>query len=105
MDAVFLQLRQNCTDFLAYAKAATVVPTERLARFMFDIANAIDQSWWAAGTVMAASGGTAIFLNNPIQRAVRDLMAIRMHPAANLGSTARDCGRLAFTLENAAPNV
>jgi hypothetical protein len=30
---------------------------------------------------------------------MRDLMAIRLHPAANLGGTSRDYGRLAFTFE------
>lgn len=53
--------------------------------------------------VMAASGGTTLFLDNPLQRAVRDLMAIRVHPAGNLGKASRSYGRLAFGLENQDP--
>jgi len=98
MDAVRLQLHENFSELLKYAETMTLVPTSRLARYMFDIARAIDQSWRSASIVMAASGGTAILLDNPIQRAMRDLMAIRLHPAANLGSTSREYGRLAFTL-------
>jgi len=82
-----------------YAATMTLVPTSRIARYMFDIARAIDQSWRGGSIVMAASGGTAISLDNPIQRALRDLMALRLHPAANLGTTSRDYGRLAFTSE------
>lgn len=100
MDAVRLQLHENFNELSKYAETMTLVPTNRLARYMFDIARAIDQSWRSGGIVMAASGGTAILLDNPIQRAMRDLMAIRLHPAANLGSTSRDYGRLAFTSED-----
>jgi hypothetical protein len=53
---------------------------------------------------MAASGGTAIFLDNPLQRAVRDLLAIRVRPAGNLGKASRSYGRLAFGLENQDPS-
>lgn len=100
MDAVRLQLHENFDELSKYAETMTLVPNNRLARYMFDIARAIDQSWRSGGRVMAASGGTAIMLDNPIQRAMRDLMAIRLHPAANLGSTSRDYGRSAFTSED-----
>jgi len=88
---------------MAQARAGTLTPLEQRARYRFDASRAIDEAWQAGNMVMAASGGTAIFLDNPLQRAVRDLLAIRVHPAGNLGKTSRSYGRLAFGLENEDP--
>ena len=57
----------------------------------------------AGNMVRAAGGGTALFLDTPLQRAVRDLLAIRVHPAGNLGKASRSYGRLAFGLKNEDP--
>ncbi len=101
--AVRLQLQRNFADLMAQARAGTLVPLERRAQYRFDASRAIDEAWQAANTVMAASGGTSLFLDNPLQRAVRDLLAIRVHPAGNLGRASRSYGRLAFGLENEDP--
>jgi len=101
--AVRLQLQRNFADLMAQARAGTLVTPEQRARYRFDASRAIDEAWQAANTVIAASGGTAIFLDNPLQRAVRDLLAIRVHPAGNLGRASRSYGRLAFGLENEDP--
>ena len=101
--AVRLQLQRNFADLMAQARAGTLVTPEQRAQYRFDAARAIDEAWQAANTVIAASGGTALFLDNPLQRAVRDLLAIRVHPAGNLGRASRSYGRLAFGLENEDP--
>lgn len=103
IDAVRLQLYRNFDELMEQARAGTLVPLERRAQYRFDASRAIDEAWQAANTVIAASGGTAIFLDNPLQRAVRDLLAIRVHPAGNLGRASRSYGRLAFGLENQDP--
>ena len=104
LDSLKLQLGRLYEDLALppgkTARAGTMVPLERRAQYRFDAARAIDEAWQAGNTVIAASGGTAIFLDNPLQRAVRDLLAIRVHPADNLGSASRSYGRLAFGLEN-----
>jgi 3-hydroxy-9,10-secoandrosta-1,3,5(10)-triene-9,17-dione monooxygenase len=100
IDTVRLQLHRNCNEIMEYARAGTPVPLERRAQYRLDTARAIDAAWQAGNTVMAASGGTAIFLDHPLQRAVRDLLAMRLHPAANLGRASRNYGRLAFGLES-----
>ena len=87
LDAVRLQLHRNFAELMAQARAGTLAPLEQRARYRFDATRAIDAAWQAGNMVMAASGGTAIFLDNPLQRAVRDLMAIRVHPAGNLGKS------------------
>jgi 3-hydroxy-9,10-secoandrosta-1,3,5(10)-triene-9,17-dione monooxygenase len=103
LDAVRLQLHRNFAELMAQARAGTPAPLEQRARYRFDASKAIDEAWQAGNMVMAASGGTAIFLDNPLQRAVRDLMAMRVHPAGNLGKASRSYGRLAFGLENEDP--
>jgi len=103
IDAVRLQLHRNFDELMAQARARTLVSPEHRARYRFDAARAIDEAWQAGNTVMAASGGTSLFLDNPLQRAVRDLLAIRVHPAGNLGKASRSYGRLAFGLENEDP--
>jgi hypothetical protein len=40
MDAVRLQLHENFNELSKYAETMTLVPTNRLARYMFDIARA-----------------------------------------------------------------
>src|SRR5712692_2442733 len=101
--AVWLQLHRNFADLMAQARTGTLAPLEQRARYRFDASRAIDEAWQAGNMVMAASGGTSLFLDNPLQRAVRDLLAIRVHPAGNLGKASRSYGRLAFGLENEDP--
>jgi len=103
IDAARLQLQRNFAELMEQARAGTLVPLEQRARYRFDASRAIDEAWQAGNMVMAASGGTAIFLDNPLQRAVRDLLAIRVHPAGNLGRASQSYGRLAFGLENQDP--
>ena len=103
IDAARLQLQRNFAELMEQARAGTLVPLEQRARYRFDASRAIDEAWQAGNMVMAASGGTAIFLDNPVQRAVRDLLAIRVHPAGNLGRASQSYGRLAFGLENQDP--
>jgi hypothetical protein len=99
-EATRLQLHLNFSDLMEFAHARTPVPLERRAQCRFDAARAIDEAWRAGNLVVAASGGSAIFLDNPLQRAARDLLAIRVHPAGNLGQASRSYGRLAFGLES-----
>jgi 3-hydroxy-9,10-secoandrosta-1,3,5(10)-triene-9,17-dione monooxygenase len=100
IDAVRLALRRNFSELYAYAQAAKPVPIECRAQYKFDAARAIDEAWQAVNSVIAVSGGTAIFLDNPLQRAARDLLAIRVHPAGNLGIASRSYGQVAFGLES-----
>lgn len=100
IDAVRLALRRNFAELYADAQADRPVPIERRAQYKFDAARAIDQAWQAVNRVIAVSGGTAIFLDNPLQRAARDLLAIRVHPAGNLGNASQSYGQVAFGLES-----
>jgi len=57
------------------------IPLARRARYRWDFANAVGWSLRAVNRLMAASGGRGIFLDNPIQRAWRDVHAIQAHAA------------------------
>jgi 3-hydroxy-9,10-secoandrosta-1,3,5(10)-triene-9,17-dione monooxygenase len=52
----------------------------------------------AVDRVFEASGGRAVYLNNPIQRAWRDVHAIRAHAGNNLEKAAAVFGRSEFGL-------
>ena len=55
----------------------------RRARYRWDSAKAVDWSVRAVSRLMEASGGRGIFLTNPIQRAWRDVHAMRAHIGNN----------------------
>jgi len=57
-----------------------------------------DRSVRAVDRLFEASGGRGIFLDNPIQRAWRDVHAIRAHAGNNLEKAASVFGRSEFGL-------
>ena len=59
------------------------IPLEWRARYRWDAGKAIDWSVKAADRVFEASGGHGLFLDNPIQRAWRDVHAMRAHAGNN----------------------
>jgi 3-hydroxy-9,10-secoandrosta-1,3,5(10)-triene-9,17-dione monooxygenase len=63
------------------------------ARYRWDTAKAADRSVRAVDRLFEASGGRGIFLDNPIQRAWRDVHAIRAHAGNNLERAAFVFGR------------
>ena len=64
-------------------------------------AREIGEAWQAANSVIAASGAAAtILLDNPLQRAARDLPAIRMHPARNLRIATQSYGQAGLRLQS-----
>lgn len=65
-----------------------------------DAANVTAWSVQATDRLFKASGGHAIFLNNPIQRAWRDVHAIQAHAANNPEKVAAIFGRSEFGLPN-----
>ena len=68
------------------------------ARYRWDTAKAVDRSVRAVDRLFEASGGRGVFLDNPIQRAWRDVHAIRAHAGNNLERAAFVFGRSEFGL-------
>ena len=92
------RMRENMREMMAFATAGKEIPLTRRARYRWDSAKAVDWSVRAIDRLMEASGGRGIFLNNPIQRAWRDVHAMRAHIGNNPERAAAVFGRSEFGL-------
>jgi len=88
----------NFREMMRLASAGTEIPLTERARYRWDAAKAIDWSVRAVDRMFDASGGRGIFLDNPIQRAWRDVHAMRAHVANNPEKIASVFGRSEFGL-------
>jgi 3-hydroxy-9,10-secoandrosta-1,3,5(10)-triene-9,17-dione monooxygenase len=91
-------MRDNMREMMALASAGKEIPLTRRARYRWDSAKAVDWSMRAVDRLMEASGGRGIFLSNPIQRAWRDIHAMRAHVGNNPERAAAVFGRAEFGL-------
>jgi 3-hydroxy-9,10-secoandrosta-1,3,5(10)-triene-9,17-dione monooxygenase len=92
------RVRGNMREMMDLARAGDEIPLTRRARWRWDSAKAVDWSMRAVDRLMEASGGRGIFLSNPIQRAWRDIHAMRAHIGNNLERAAAVFGRSEFGL-------
>ena len=75
-------------ELMELARAGKEIPLEWRARYRWDAGKAVDWSVRAVDRLFEASGGRGIFLDNPIQRAWRDVHAMRAHNGNNPESAA-----------------
>jgi 3-hydroxy-9,10-secoandrosta-1,3,5(10)-triene-9,17-dione monooxygenase len=73
----------NFAEMMRLARAGEEIPLAARARCKWDAGKAIDWSVKAVDWLFEASGGRGIFLDNPIQRAWRDVHAMRAHAGNN----------------------
>jgi 3-hydroxy-9,10-secoandrosta-1,3,5(10)-triene-9,17-dione monooxygenase len=73
----------NFADMMRLVRAGEEIPLTARARYRWDSGKAIDWSVKAVDRLFEASGGRGIFLSNPIQRAWRDVHAMRAHAGNN----------------------
>jgi alkylation response protein AidB-like acyl-CoA dehydrogenase len=70
-------------EMMRLARAGKEIPLAQRARYRWDGGQAIEWSVRAVDRLFEASGGRALFLANPIQRAWRDVHAMRAHAGNN----------------------
>jgi len=88
----------NFAEMMRLARAGEEIPLTARARYKWDAGKAVDWSVAAVDKLFEASGGRGIFLDNPIQRAWRDVHAMRAHAGNNPERAAFVFGRSEFGL-------
>jgi 3-hydroxy-9,10-secoandrosta-1,3,5(10)-triene-9,17-dione monooxygenase len=92
------RMLDNFAELMRLARAGEEIPLSFRARCRWDAGKAIDWSVKAVDRLFEASGGRGIFLGNPIQRAWRDVHAMRAHAGNNPERAAFVFGRSEFGL-------
>jgi 3-hydroxy-9,10-secoandrosta-1,3,5(10)-triene-9,17-dione monooxygenase len=98
IDAARDRMLGNFAEMMRLARAGAEIPLNFRARCRWDIGKATDWSVRAVDRLMMASGGRGIFLDNPIQRAWRDVHAMQAHASNNVERAAAVFGRSEFGL-------
>ncbi len=88
----------NLRAMMDQARAGEALTHAQRARYRWDTANAATISVRAVDRLFTASGGRAIFRDNPLQRAWRDVHAIRAHAANDLEKIAPILSRIELDL-------
>jgi len=74
-----LMLEDCAARITQAAEAGRVLDLAERARCRLDVASAVDLAYEATETVFFAAGGSTLTLKHPIQRAMRDMHAIKAH--------------------------
>ena len=98
IDAAKDRMLANFAQMMHLARAGCEIPLADRARWRWDSGKAIEQSVRAIDLLFEASGGHGIFLDNPIQRAWRDVHAMRAHAGNNPERASFIFGRSEFGL-------
>jgi 3-hydroxy-9,10-secoandrosta-1,3,5(10)-triene-9,17-dione monooxygenase len=85
-------------EMMRLARAGQAIPLTLRARHRWEAAQATEWSVRAVDLLFEAGGGRAIFLDNPIQRAFRDVHAMRAHAGNNPEKIAAVFGRAELDL-------
>ena len=83
IDAARERMLANFAEMMRLVRAGAEIPLSDRARYRWDSGKAIERSVRAVDLIFEASGGHGLFLDNPIQRAWRDVHAMRAHAGNN----------------------
>lgn len=92
------RILHNLRSMLHHVRVGQTLSHAQRARYRWDTAHAASISVRAVDRLFTASGGRAIFRSNPIQRAWRDVHAIRAHAGNDLEKIAPILGRIELDL-------
>jgi 3-hydroxy-9,10-secoandrosta-1,3,5(10)-triene-9,17-dione monooxygenase len=94
---------RDCDEVMRITEAGVVPSLEQKARYRRDGAYAATLCTRAVDLLFAATGGSAVYQRNPIQRAFRDVHAANAHYALSWNVNAAIYGRVALGLPPDAP--
>jgi len=83
VDAARTRLLANFAEMMRLVSAGSDIPLGQRARYRWDAVKAVEWSVRAVDRLLEASGGGGLYLSNPIQRAWRDVHAMRAHAGNN----------------------
>jgi 3-hydroxy-9,10-secoandrosta-1,3,5(10)-triene-9,17-dione monooxygenase len=98
IDAAQAVMLRDCAEAMDYAEASQVPPMEDKVRWRRDAAYGARLCGEAVDIIFTAAGGGAIYENNPLQRAWRDIHAANGHYAVNWDANGITYGRVALGL-------
>jgi 3-hydroxy-9,10-secoandrosta-1,3,5(10)-triene-9,17-dione monooxygenase len=101
IDAARESMRRDWRELIEFAEAGAAIPMAARIRTRFDATQAVARGVHAVDRLFEASGGRAIFLDNPIQRVFRDVHAMRAHAINNPDKGARLFGRYELSPDTA----
>jgi len=105
IDAAEAVMLRDCQEAMRFAEAGMVPPMEDKVRWRRDGAYAARMCSKAVDIIFAAAGGGAIYENNPLQRAFRDIHAANGHFGVNWDANGINYGRVALGLPPDSPNL
>jgi len=93
IDEVELTLERDFGDMFRMVQAGESIPIEQRVRSRYGSSNAVVKCVEAVDLLFSASGGRALFTNNPMHRFFVDAHAARAHYANNPDKPGRNYGR------------
>jgi len=84
-----LRMHSTWAEFYGLACSGTrIIPADLQARSRYEGSRAISKCLYAVIEVFEVAGGSVMHLSNPIQRFLRDLLAMRNHPMGGMEANA-----------------
>lgn len=105
VDAAELLVLRDCAEMTADAQAGRVATQEQRGRYRRDAAWAVQTCARAVQRLQPAAGAHAIFLDQPIQRAARDVAALASHVVADWDASGESYVRALLGLPKIDPLV
>ncbi|MCB9506387.1 MAG: flavin-dependent monooxygenase [Myxococcales bacterium] len=92
LDQIRLVLARNFDELMGYCERGEKIPLDRRIQFRFSSSEAVEQCTRVVDDLFTASGGSAVFLSNPILRFFCDIHTARAHHANNPTKPGRNLG-------------
>ncbi len=105
IDAAEALMLRDCEEAARFAAADQIPPMEDKVRWRRDGAYAARMCTQAVDIIFTAAGGGAIYENNPLQRAFRDIHAANGHFGVNWDANGINYGRVALGLPPDSANL